>query len=134
MTEFREEEWCANFRFLSPLRLTGRQVPQKYVDRTTTDLRGNQVFGVDACTADAFDQFRKALVDNFCDGWEKLMKYDWASTTGYLVRETPAYPLSVAWWMETRNTGSGGYDRAFSEVSISPGGWCHNSNQPPGHP
>jgi Flavin containing amine oxidoreductase len=123
MTEFPEEEWCAKFCLLFPLQLTGLQVPQEYVDKEVTDLHGDQVFGVDACIAEAFDPFRKALVENFHKGWEEVMKYDWASTTGYLVGEKPKkYPLSVAWWMETRDSGTGGFDRALSEVSASPAG------------
>ena len=98
--------------------LTGRQVPKAYLDKEYTDPWGRQLAGVDACTAEAFDPFRQALIDNFQRGWRKLMEYDWASTRSYLTRETPAYPLSVVHWMETRNSGTGGYDRAFSEVSI----------------
>jgi hypothetical protein len=83
-------------------------------------LHGNQVFGVDACTAAAFDPLRKALIEDFDKGWEELMSYDWASTRSYLMREKPQYPTSVVHWMETRNSGTSGFDRAFSEVRICP--------------
>jgi hypothetical protein len=81
-------------------------------------LRGNKVYGVNACTAAAYDPFRKALIDDFEKGWKDLMGYDWASTRSYLTREKPNYPLPVVHWMESRNSGTGGFDRAFSEVSI----------------
>jgi hypothetical protein len=119
--------------------LTGQQVPEEYVDMQYTDLWGRQLAGVDACTAMAFDHFRKGLIDDFENGWEELMEYDWASTRSYLVqgKPKPLYPLSVAHWMETRNSGTGGYDRAFSEVrtrillSNTP---TLNSYRSPGHP
>jgi hypothetical protein len=99
--------------------LIERQVPKEYLNKECVDLRGETVFGVDACTAEAYDPFRKALVDNFEKGWEKLMEYDWASTRSYLTREKPNYPLPVVHWMENRDSGTGGFDQAFSEVSIS---------------
>jgi hypothetical protein len=117
--------------------LTGQQVPEGYVDMQYTDLWQRPLEGVDACTAKAFDQFRKGLIDDFEKGWKELMKYDWASTRSYLTREKPQYPLSVVHWMETRNSGTGGYDRAFSEVrtqillSSTP---TLNSNRSLGHP
>jgi len=117
--------------------LTRQQVPKKYVDMTYTDPWKRELAGVDACTAEAFDQFREALIDDFEKGWEKLMKYDWASTRSYLTRETPQYPLSVVHWMETRNSGTGGYDRAFSEVRnrmILSSTLTLNSNRSLGHP
>ena len=92
------------------------QVPTEYLNKEFVDLRGKTVYGVDACTAAAYDPFRKALIDNFDNGWEELMKYDWASTRAYLAREKPNYPLSVIHWMETRNSGTGGFDQAFAEV------------------
>ncbi|PPR01358.1 hypothetical protein CVT24_006312 [Panaeolus cyanescens] len=79
-------------------------VDQKYINMTATDLHGSTVYGVDACTSIAFDGFRKALVDNPEQGWEKLMQYDWASTRAYLAREGPEFPFT------------GGYDQALSEV------------------
>ena len=98
--------------------LIGQQVPEEYLNKEFVNLRGKKVFGVNACTAAAYDPFRKALIDNFDKGWEDLMKYDWASTRSYLMRERPNYPLSVVHWMETRDSGTGGFDRAFAEVSI----------------
>lgn len=92
-------------------------MPKAYLQKEHIDLRGKKVFGMSACRAAAFDQFRKALIDNFAKGWEELMKYDWASTRAYLAREKPNYPLPVVHWME-RGSGTGGFDRAFSEVSI----------------
>jgi len=131
----REEEWCAAFRFSSPSRLTGQQVPKEYLDKEHTDFCDKKVFGVDACTAAAYDPFRKALIHDFKKGWEELMKYDWASTRSYLTREMPNYPLSVVHWMESRNSGTGGFDRAFSEVSTSlASSLTLHSNLPPGHP
>ncbi|KAF7357173.1 L-amino acid oxidase 1 [Mycena sanguinolenta] len=90
-------------------------VPEEFLEKEYVDLRGKTVFGVDACTAAAFDPFRKALIDDFDEGWKELMKYDWASTRSYLARESPKYPLSVVHWMETRDSGTGGFDRAFAE-------------------
>ena len=95
---------------------TGMQVPEEYLNKEFVDLSGKTVYGVNACTAAAYDPFRKALIDNFDKGWEELMKYDWASTRSYLAREKPNYPLSVIDWMETRNSGTGGFDQAFAEV------------------
>jgi hypothetical protein len=103
--------------FISSLPLlTGQQVDETYLDLQYKDLWGRQLAGVDACTSKAFDRFRQPLIDDFQTGWEELMEYDWASTRSYLTREK-GYPLSVVHWMETRNSGTGGYDRAFSEVS-----------------
>lgn len=96
-------------------------MPTAYLNKIYTDLWERKLAGVNACTAEAFDPFRKALIDDFEKGWEELMKYDWASTRSYLTREKPEYPLPVVHWMETRNSGTGGYDRAFSEVRI----WIH---------
>jgi len=93
-------------------------VPKEYLDKKYLDPWGREHFGVNACTAEAYDPFRKALIDDFEKGWEQLMEYDWASVRSYLVQEKPEYPLSVVHWMETRNTGTGGYDRAFSEVGM----------------
>jgi len=85
-----------------------------------TDLRHKEVFGVNACIAAAFDQFRADLIADFDEGWEKLMEYDWASARSYLTREKPQYPLSVVQWLETRNGGgTGSFDRSLSEVSMS---------------
>ena len=92
------------------------QVPEEYLNKEYVDLRKKTVYGVNACTAAAYDPFRKALIDNFDKGWEELMKYDWASTRSYLSQGDPKYPLSVIHWMETRNSGTGGFDRAFAEV------------------
>jgi hypothetical protein len=114
---FKDKIVCAASRFFSPSPLTGQQVPKEYLNKESTDLRGKKVYGVNACTADAFDEFRKALIDDFDKGWKKLMEYDWASTRSYLTREKPNYPLSVVHWMESRNSGTGGFDRAFSDVS-----------------
>ena len=109
---------CVALHFFSPLQLTGQQVPEGYLNKEYVDLRGKTVFGVNACTAAAYDGFRRALIDNFEQGWEDLMKYDWASTRSYLSREEPNYPLSVIHWMESRSGGTGSFDLAFSEVSI----------------
>ena len=116
-------------------------MPEKYLNKEWTDLRGKQIYGVDACAGFAYDPFRKALIDDFKKGWEELMKYDWASVKSYLVREVgrgeePNYPLSVIQWMETRDSGTGSFDRAFSEVSIFtlPSGLALDSNRPPDHP
>ena len=101
----------------------------EYLNKEYVDPWNRKLGGVDACTAEAFDPFRKVLIDagndpkKFKQAWETLMRYDWASTRAYLSSVTvPAqlqypYPLSVVHWMETRNSGTGGYDRAFSEVS-----------------
>ena len=102
------------------MQLIGLQtrIPEEYLNKEYVDLTGKSVFGVNACTAAAYDPFRKALIDNFEQGWENLTKYDWASKRSYLAREEPNYPLSVIHWMESRNDGTGSFDRAFSEVSI----------------
>jgi hypothetical protein len=65
----------------------------------------------------AYDKFRKPLLDNFDEGWKKLLEYDWASTRAYLTQGAK-YPQSVVHWLETRNSGTGGFDKAFSEVGI----------------
>ena len=126
---------CVDFRFFSPSQLTGQQVPEEYLNKEFIDSWNKTSFGVNACAAAAYDPFRTALIDNFEQGWEELMKYDWASAISYLMREGPKYPLPVIHWMETRNTGTGGFDRAFAEVSISAlfNGLALNSNRPPGH-
>ncbi|KAJ7191559.1 L-amino acid oxidase 1 [Mycena pura] len=90
-------------------------VPKEYLNKEHVDLRGKTVYGVDACAGAAYDPFRKALIDDFDAGWNELMKYDWASTRSYLAREKPKYPLSVVHWMENRTSGTGGFDKAFSE-------------------
>lgn len=76
------------------------------------------MYGVDACAAEAYDPIRKALINDFEQGWNELMKYDWASIRSYLTREKPDYTLTVVHWMENRLSGTGGYDRALSEVII----------------
>ena len=87
------------------------------MNKEFVDLRGKTVYGVNACTAEAYDPWRKDLIEDCKEGWEKLMKdYDWASTRSYLSQGKPKYPLSVIHWMETRNSGTGGFDRAFAEV------------------
>jgi hypothetical protein len=103
------------------LELTGQQVPNVYLEKHYFNSRGREYFGASACAAEAFDPFREALIgDNYKEGWENLMRYDWASTRSYLAREmNPKYPLPAIHWMETRNSGTGGYDHAFSEVSTS---------------
>jgi hypothetical protein len=75
-------------------------VPKEYLDKEHTNLSNKKVYGVNACTAAAYDPFRAALIADFEKGWEKLMEYDWASKRSYLMRETPKYPLSVVHWME----------------------------------
>ncbi|PPQ76897.1 hypothetical protein CVT24_008782 [Panaeolus cyanescens] len=92
----------------------GDDVMGTYVNLETKNLRGEPVYGVNACTSVAFDRFRKALVTkgNFKKGWEELLRYDWASTRTYLSQ----YPASISQWMETRNSSTGGYDSALSEV------------------
>jgi hypothetical protein len=102
--------------------LTGWQVDEAYLDLQYRDPWERDLAGVDACTAQAFDRFRQPLIDDFETGWEELMEYDWASTRSYLTREK-GYPLSVVHWMETRDSGTGGYDRAFSEVRILLSSW-----------
>lgn len=92
------------------------QVPNEFFYKKYVDLNNNTVYGVDACAAEAYDPFRKALVENFDKGWAELMKYDWASVRSYLTQGEPKYPLSVVHWMENRSSGTGGFDRAFSEV------------------
>ncbi|KAF8810968.1 FAD/NAD(P)-binding domain-containing protein [Phlegmacium glaucopus] len=94
------------------------EVPEEYLNKEYIDLRGNKVFGVNACTAAAYDPFRKALIEDFHKGWEELMKYDWASTRSYLTQEKK-YPFSVVHWMENRSSGTGAFDRAFSETILS---------------
>jgi hypothetical protein len=102
------------------LELTGQQVPEEYLLKEYTDSWGRTSVGVDACTAAAYDEFRRELITDFDRGWEKLMACDWASTRSYLARElNPPYPLPVVHWMETRNGGTGRYERAFTEVSTS---------------
>ena len=89
------------------------------MNKEYVDLSGTKVYGVNACAAQAYDPFRKALIEDFEKGWERLMAYDWASTTSYLTQGAPKYPLEVVQWMETRSSGTGGFDRAFSEASDS---------------
>ena len=72
---------------------------------------------MDACTSAAYDEFRKPLIEDFPKGWKKLMEYDWASTRSYLTQEAK-YPLSVAHWLENRDSGTGGFDKALAEVGI----------------
>ena len=54
------------------------------------------------------------------EGWMKLMKVDHLSTRAYLLSNGPGpgYPWEVVQWMETRDTSTGAYDLAFSEVSV----------------
>jgi hypothetical protein len=133
---FNDEIVCAAFRFFfPPSQLTKQQVPEEFLNKEYVDLRGNKVFGVNACTAAAYDPFRKDLIENFDKGWEELMKYDWASTRSYLMQEKPKYPFSVVHWMENRSSGTGSFDRAFSEVSISlSSGLAIYSSRSPDHP
>ncbi|KAI9453225.1 L-amino acid oxidase 1 [Russula earlei] len=96
-------------------------IPQQYTDKVYRDPWGRTVYGLQACINEALDPFREPLIKNFKQGWQNLMTYDWASTRSYLTREAPNYPnypLSVVQWMETRDGGTGGYDRAFSETVL----------------
>ncbi|KAH9955575.1 hypothetical protein BC827DRAFT_1378989 [Russula dissimulans] len=89
-------------------------VPPEYLNKEYTDPRDRKLYGLNACTLEALDKFRKPLLDNFDEGWRKLLEYDWASTRSYLMQEVK-YPPSVAHWMETRDTGTGGFDQALAE-------------------
>ncbi|KIK52447.1 hypothetical protein GYMLUDRAFT_180125, partial [Collybiopsis luxurians FD-317 M1] len=93
-------------------------VPKKYLNKTHVDLTGRTIYGADACIYAAYDPFRKALVKNFDQGWKKLMEYDRASTRTYLTYEKPQYPMPVAYWLETRASGTDGFDCAFSEAVL----------------
>ena len=112
---FKDESVVCCLSFLFSSQLTGQQVPKEYLDKEHVDLKHKKVFGVNACTAAAYDPVRKALIDDFEQGWEELMRYDWATTRSYLTRGEPNYPLSVVQWIEDRNIG---FDRGFSEVGI----------------
>jgi len=92
-------------------------VPLEYLNKQYTDPWGRSLSGASACTAAAYDKFRKALLDNWCDGWGRLMENDWASTRSYLTQRAN-YPESVAHWLETRDSGTGGFDKAFSEAIL----------------
>ncbi|KIK52442.1 hypothetical protein GYMLUDRAFT_180149 [Collybiopsis luxurians FD-317 M1] len=89
-----------------------------YLNKSYVDLTGNTIYGVDACIYEAYDPFRKALVEDFDQGWEKLMEFDRDSTRAYLTCEEPQYPIPVAHWLETRASGTGGFDCAFSEAIL----------------
>jgi hypothetical protein len=116
---FDDREFVRNLSLSLYLWLTGQQVPEEYLEKEYTDSWGRTSFGVDACAAAAYDPFRKALIKDFKTGWNKLMEYDWASTRSYLAQGMdPKYPLPVVHWMETRDVGTGGFDRAFAEVRI----------------
>jgi hypothetical protein len=106
-----------NFLFLHSSQLTDKQIPEEYLNKRHINLRGETVFGVEACTSAAYDQFRKDLMDDWEIGWKKLMEYDWASTRSYLTQEAK-YPPSVVQWMETRTNGTASFDKAFSEVRM----------------
>ena len=92
-------------------------MPLEYLNKEYTDPWNRTLYGVNALTSQAYDPFRKALIENFDEGWEKLLKFDWASTRSYLTQEAK-YPQSVAHWLETRSSGTGGFDKAFAEVGI----------------
>ena len=55
---FKDEIVSATFRFFYPSPLTGQQVPKEYLNKEHVDLRRKTVYGVNACTAEAYDPFR----------------------------------------------------------------------------
>ena len=90
--------------------------------------------GYDKIMSDAVDPFANLLLKDLetdsQEGWLHLMKYDSYSTRSYLahvyrpsadfLKKNPGFPdqslpSDVINWMETRNTSSGSYDKAFSE-------------------
>ena len=76
---------------------------------------GEIVYGVDACLAEAYEPFKVALAKDITKGWELLMQHDGLSTRAFLL-EVMKYPWAVVQWMETRETSTGTYELAFSEV------------------
>ena len=66
----------------------------------------------------AMQPFRDTYVkDGFKALWEKLMKYDHLSMRGYLI-EVMGFPAQLVNWLETYNTSSNSYDRAFTEAVL----------------
>ncbi|KAF5343736.1 hypothetical protein D9757_014641 [Collybiopsis confluens] len=92
-------------------------VPEIFLNKSHVDLSGKKIFGADACLYAAYDPFRAALVEDFDQGWEKLMAYDRSSVRSYLTHEAQ-YPIPVAHWLETRNSGTGGFDSSFAEAIL----------------
>jgi hypothetical protein len=102
------------------LTMFSTKVPNKYATYSYTMPDGSTRTGVAGCLAATFEPFKDKLVKNWDDGWACLMKYDALSTRAYLLTEMK-FPLSVVRWMETRDTSTGAYDLAFSEVNtLSP--------------
>jgi len=89
------------------------------VDKSFKKSNGETVYGVDACLAAAYEPYKVALATDITKGWELLMKHDGLSTRAFLL-EVMKYPWAVVQWMETRDTSTGAYDLAFSEVKAFP--------------
>lgn len=71
--------------------------------------------GVEALLADAYDPFKKKLIENLEKGWEHLMEYDDHSVRTYL-GQVKGYPFGVITWMETMDGSTLSYNLALSEV------------------
>jgi monoamine oxidase len=68
----------------------------------------------------AFGPYKKALAEDFKEGYKKLMKVDDFSTREFLKRGGPdgtltKYDFFSIQWMETQNTSTNLFDQAFSE-------------------
>ncbi|CUS12591.1 unnamed protein product [Tuber aestivum] len=111
----------------------GGTVPDEYLEFTYVKDNGEILVGVAALLAEAYDPFKKKLVENFEEGWEYLMQFDSHSTRTYL-GQVKSYPFSVIDWMETMDTSTLTYDLAFSETIIDSIDFDYPAgpNDPPG--
>ncbi|PWW76289.1 amine oxidase [Tuber magnatum] len=99
------------------IRLFNALVPDKYLKFTYTRPGSTPLKGVEALLADAYDPFKKKLVENFKEGWKYLMQFDNHSPPTYL-SQVKGHPFSVIQWMETMDASTLSYDLAFSETII----------------
>lgn len=78
---------------------------------------GQKLYGVDACLGATYEPYKFLLARDYKLGWELLMQHDSRSARAHLL-DIMRYPAEVVQWMETRDSGTGAYDDAFTEVSV----------------
>jgi hypothetical protein len=100
------------------MKLTIRQVPDEYIRKKYVKPNGQTTYGVDACLAATYEPYKFLLARDWRLGWELLMQHDSRSNRAHLL-DIMRYPAEVVQWMETRDSGTGAFDDAFSEVSTS---------------
>ncbi|KDR66559.1 hypothetical protein GALMADRAFT_147787 [Galerina marginata CBS 339.88] len=94
-------------------------VPEEYITKQFTKSNGQNVYGVEACFASAFEPFKDVLAQDNDAGWDLLMKYDEFSTRSFLL-QIIGYPPAVVEWIEMWHGGTGAFRGGFvQEVMYS---------------